>query len=226
VAQVSWTIPFERAINLTCRKSARLIWKNMPGGQAEGKITAYQISHNVQTGHRGGTVTIGATPGHGGTTTAVTNSGSDYIEAGYIQSGFYVNSNDITASDSSLADFGYSVPVAETANGQLPIGYAEAVQAVTVQNALAQQQQLVQAELQRFYNPPTAPSMTPLPQEQLDPVREATERLKNMLEGATSTITLTLTPIGGDTGFESEYLINVTPLRLPKTIDFEAPSNL
>jgi hypothetical protein len=226
VAQSTWTIPFERAINLSCRKSARLIWKNMPGGQIEGKITAYQIFHNVQTGQRSGTVTIGATPGHGGTTTTTSNAGSDYIEPPYIEGGHFVNSTDVVASDPSVADFGYSVPVAETSTGQLPMNIADVLQQIIVQGNINQQKQMVQQIIQQAYNPPTAPSMTPGPQEQLDPVREATERLKNALEGATSTITITLNSIGGDSGFESEYDINVTPLRLPKTVDFEAPSNL
>lgn len=227
VAQASWAIPFERAINLTCRKSARLVWKNMPGGQIEGKIIAYQILHNVETGHRGGTITIGATPGHGGTTTSVTNPGSDYIEPDYIEAGHFVNSGDITASDSSLADFGYSVPAAETSAGLFPISYLEAVRNITITSPVIDQVSVASSALVGSYlSPEQANLLSQLPGPQLDPVKEATDRVQKALEGIESTITIDLTPINGDAGFESVYDVNVTLLRLPKTVDFEAPSNL
>jgi hypothetical protein len=227
VAQASWTIPFERAINLNCRKSARLIWKNMPGGQIEGKITSYQIVHNVQTGQRSGTVTIGATPGHGGTTSEVSNTPNDYIEPDYIETAHFVSASDVVASDSSLADFGYSIPVAETSTGQFPLSLDDVLRSVTVQGSLAAQKSKVANILGSFYHLPMfGPPPAGFPQQQLDPVREATAAVQMALEGLQTQIIIELSPIGGDAGFESQYDITTTPLRLPKTVDFEAPSNL
>jgi hypothetical protein len=224
IAQALWTIPFERAINLSCRKSARLVWKNMPGGQIEGKITAYQITHNVETGHRGGTVTIGATPGHGGTTTPVSNPGSDYIQADYIQTGHFVNSSDVVASDSSLADFGYSVPVAETSTGEFPLKLEDVLLGINVTGSTTGQADLLASTIAQFYISPSAQRQ--FPQQHVNAVQEANLAIKDVIDPVKTQLTIQLVPIAGEAGFESNYPISVTPLRLPMTVNFEAPSNL
>jgi len=224
VAQASWTIPFERAINLSCRKSARLVWKNMPGGQIEGKITAYQIVHNVQTGHRGGTVTIGATPGHDGTTTPISNAGSDYIETDYIQTGHFVNSSDVVASDSSLADFGYSVPVAETSTGAFPLKLEDVLLGIALTGDTGAQADLLGSTLQQFHVSPIV--QVHFPNQHIPTVQEANIAIKEIIDPVKTQLTIQLVPIAGESGFESNYPISVTPLRLPMTVNFEAPSNI
>jgi len=224
IAQASWTIPFERAINLSCRKSARMIWKNFPGGQIEGKITAYQISHNVQTGQRSGTVTIGATPGHGGTTTGVTGSANEYIEPDYIESGHFYSSSDVVPSDASIADFGYSVPVAETSTGEFPLKLEDVLLGITVTGSTTDQANLLASTMARFYIAPIAQRQ--FPRQHVDAVQEANLAIREVIDGVKTQLTIQLVPIAGEAGFESNYPISVTPLRLPKTVDFEAPSNI
>ena len=224
VAQASWTIPFERAINLSCRKSARLEWKNMPGGQIEGKITAYQIVHNVQTGHRGGTVTIGATPGHGGTTTEITGTNNDYIEPDYIETGHFVSASDVVPSDASVADFGYSVPIAETSTGAFPLKLEDVLLGISVTGDIGDQANLLAGTISRFYISPTAQRQ--FPRQHVDAVQEANLAIRDVIDGVKTQLTIQLVPIAGDAGFESNYPISVTPLRLPMTVNFEAPSNI
>jgi hypothetical protein len=226
VAQSSWTIPFERALNLSCRKSARLVWDNMPGGQIEGKIIAYQIVHNVETGHRSGTVTIGATPGHDGTTTEITNSGSDYIEEDYIEAGHFVNSDDVVLSDSSLADFGYSTPIAETSTGEFPLKLEDVLLGVQVTGDTVAQANILSSILGSYYQSPLITSSMRVPRSQLNPVQEATNAIKAAIDSVKTQMTIQLVPIAGESGFESNYPIEVTPLRLPMTVNFEAPSNI
>lgn len=224
VAEASWSIPFERAINLTCRKSARLVWDNMPGGQVEGKITAYQIHHNVETGHRGGTVTIGATPGHAGTTTAVNNAINDYIDPDYIETGHFVSSLDTVVSDASLSDFAYSVPIAETSAGPFPLRYEDVVLGVNVSGDIQGQANGLNA---KYVSSFSSEPLTPLQQKALIDAAEFAAQQDNTayMDSVATKLEIELVPITGN-GFESVYDINVTPLNLPKTVDFEAASNL
>ncbi len=74
IVEVSFGIPFDRAINLTCRKNVLLYWEKLPGGYAGGKVTAYSIS--AGEGKLQGHVTIAATVGRGIVTyTAVAGDG-------------------------------------------------------------------------------------------------------------------------------------------------------
>ncbi len=220
VAEATWTIPFERAMNLSCRKSARLVWDNMPGGQVEGKITSYQIFHNVETGHRGGTVTIGATPGHGGSVNPVTTLTNDYIEPDYIVVGHFVSSLDTVTSDASLEDFAYSVPVAETYLGAFPIRYEDVVKSVNVTGSIDGQLAVLSSQFPGHF---FSSSLSPAQQAQLVQQSNATFDAA-LMEPQATVLHLELVPISGN-GFESQYDINVTSLTLPKTVDFEAPSN-
>ncbi len=61
IVTVNWGIPFDRAILLTCRKNATLIWEKLPGGYASGKVVQYTIS--AGEGKLQGSVTIAATVG-------------------------------------------------------------------------------------------------------------------------------------------------------------------
>ncbi len=63
IVEVSFGIPFDRAINLTCRKNVTLNWEKLPGGYASGKVISYSIS--AGDGKLQGHVTIGATIGRG-----------------------------------------------------------------------------------------------------------------------------------------------------------------
>jgi hypothetical protein len=218
VAQASWDCTFERALSLSCRKSARLVWDNMPGGQVEGKITSYQIFHNVNTGQRRGKLTIGATIGHNGTTTAVINTANDYI-IDYITDQF-VSSSDVIVSESSLSDFGYSVPVAETYTGAFPLRYEDVVLGVTVNGSIQGQLDALSGNGPRYYTS-TALSI----EQQEASIAAAEQAIQDWLQTVATSVHIELVPISGN-GFETQYAIDVTPLKLPRTVDFEAASNL
>lgn len=88
VVECTFGIPFERALNLTCRKNVLLNWAKLPGGYASGKVTAYSIS--ASEGQRRGSVTIGCTVGRGFSTgtlyDAVTGVG-ELVEPGGLEPG-------------------------------------------------------------------------------------------------------------------------------------------
>jgi hypothetical protein len=63
--------PFERAIELSCRKNARVFDPRLPGRSAIGKIIKYGFSADGDSGKLIGTVTIGCAIGFGGAITEV-----------------------------------------------------------------------------------------------------------------------------------------------------------
>lgn len=79
---VSFTVPFSYAANLSLRHNGSIEDPRLPGGIATGKIKEYTIFCDGDTGQLGCTVTLGCTPGYGGTLT--TTPGSPvYVADGY-----------------------------------------------------------------------------------------------------------------------------------------------
>lgn len=105
---LSWDVPFDRAINLTCRKNAQLTDSRIPGGVAQGKIIAYSFGADGDAGTMIGNVTVGCAIGHGGTVT-VSAGTPDYVAAGYVQAGYQTFTGATGAT--AAGDVGYSVPV-------------------------------------------------------------------------------------------------------------------
>ena len=58
IVKVTWGTTFARAIELTCRKSAMIFDPRLQHGQAVGKITAYSMTGNGDSGEFKGSVTI------------------------------------------------------------------------------------------------------------------------------------------------------------------------
>lgn len=105
---LSWNVPFERAIQLTCRKNAQLTDNRIPGGVAQGKIIAYSFGVDGDAGMMIGNVTIGCAIGHAGTVTESAGD-PDYVTAGYVQTGYQTYSGAVWAT--AAGDVGYSIPV-------------------------------------------------------------------------------------------------------------------
>ena len=106
--EVSWECGFERAIELSCRKNARVFDPRLPGGSAIGKIIKYGFSADGDTGRLIGTVTIGCAIGFGGAVTEVAGTptyvAEDYVEVGYQ---FYDGQIEVLPA----SDVGYTVPI-------------------------------------------------------------------------------------------------------------------
>ncbi len=85
--EVEFQCRFERAVNLSCRKNARLFDGRLPGGQAIGKVINYSFSANGDTGELIGSVTIGCAIGYGGAVTEVPGY-PIYAEEGYVDTGY------------------------------------------------------------------------------------------------------------------------------------------
>ena len=85
--EVEFDCRFERAVNLSLRKNARVFDSRLPGGNALGKIVSYSFSADGDSGELIGHVTIGCAIGYGGAVTEIAGEPTwiddDYIEDDY-----------------------------------------------------------------------------------------------------------------------------------------------
>jgi hypothetical protein len=84
---VRFEIPFALAVGLSCRKSGTLADARLPGATAGGKIKAYSMSVDGDTGAMIGSVVLGCTAGRDGSFEASAGLPS-YVEEGYVESGY------------------------------------------------------------------------------------------------------------------------------------------
>lgn len=196
---LSWDCMFDRAIELSCRKSAQITDPRIPGGTATGKVIAYSIKANVEDGIQIGNVTIGCAIGHAGTITTAAGD-PDYVQAGYVTVGYQTYTGTVTAATST--DVGYSIPV---------IGAGPLITQLTKEQVVVDE------------HVDTAQLTSPIQ------VGSDTDSHGNTIRTfATFPITsyyLELLPVD-KMSFDNLYDINVTTLNIPKGIDLEAATTL
>jgi len=87
VVEIEFDCPFERAIQLSCRKNAVLYDPRLPGGVAAGKIISYSFSASGDTQLLIGHVKIGCSVGLGNSIGAIEGTpeycDTDYVDIGY-----------------------------------------------------------------------------------------------------------------------------------------------
>ena len=84
---VSATILWEDAINLSCRQNVQLEDARLPGGEATGKVKQYGFSMDGSSGERSGSIVIGCTVGQGNTVVDLPGD-PDYVEDDYVEDGY------------------------------------------------------------------------------------------------------------------------------------------
>lgn len=220
VAEVWWDVPFERGRTITCRDNAQFTYREFPGGIVSGKVISVSLQANVQTGQRRASIRIGATPGYGGTVSDVSMTGNDYVEDDYIEDGHFVNSEDIIALDGD--DVGLSAPTAETGNGPFPLKYEDVIKVVQVNSSYEEQLELLQEAGQRCFVSVDDWGTGALV---LEGIADRAQQIMRQAFDGEAGVHLELVPLSSN-GFEHNYPITVTKLKLPKTIDFEAPSTV
>lgn len=105
--EISFDVPFDRAIDLSCRHNARLFDDRLPGGQALGKVIKYSFSCDGDSGVVIGKVTMGCAIGYGGA--VVSDPGTEsYVNAGYVNNGYQFYTNQVTVA--AAGDIAYTVP--------------------------------------------------------------------------------------------------------------------
>ena len=161
LVELSWSVPFSRAVDFTCRKNATLVWDKLPGGQATGKITQYTIAADGKTGKIGGTVTVMATVGHGisETTQHAAVGGTTYAVVGYITSGYdetpgsqtVLSGGGMTSTAGGLNDVAYSPPVANFLDNPMPLTADEVLVSASLFGGVTDQAAQIQAALATAY---------------------------------------------------------------------------
>lgn len=87
--EISFDVPWDIGIEMSCRKNITIEDARLPGGSATGKVTSYALRVAGDTGERTAHIVLGCTVGNGAT---VTHNPGDptYCEDGYVEDGYQV----------------------------------------------------------------------------------------------------------------------------------------
>jgi hypothetical protein len=202
--EISWDCRFERAINLSCRKNARLFDRRLPGGSALGKIVTYSLTGDGNSGAIRGKVTVSCAVGYGGAFVAVPGEPT-YVQEGYVTVGYQTYTNAINVLPAG--DVGYSVPIDGPNDDGLNLsGTLQAGDVVT------------SYEVQ---NPASAQYGAILGASGGDDTDAMKTKVENVLKTIPTKVHMTLRPVEGGP-FETAYDITTTVLEVPVGINLEA----
>lgn len=220
VVQISFDCAFDRALALSCRKNATVYDPRLPGGVATGKIVAYQISANGDSGVLKGTVTVGCAVGTGASLT-LANGTPTYVAAGYVSAGYQYEGAGVAISD----DIGYTLPAATNDPEAIsfPLTRATAVKYEQVHGTLAEQETLIKAALAASVdtgNKDGADYDATLGRDQ-GTNAAAKLTVADAVKKAPIWYELELVSLSGGP-FNVAYYVSTTPLVIPKAIDLEA----
>lgn len=201
--QTSFETLFKTGAAVTCRKGCLIHDPRIPGGAAQGKITAYKLSLDGSTGAAIANITISSAVGYGGahTTSAGTPS---WVEAAWVgpdwqQYNEIVNltgTSDITFEMPPTANFDDGVDLSR----QLTI--ATAVKNFAIINGPQVQSAVLNASSKQLLD---------------------SAAVNALLQNLGTTVSLSLTPL--ETGpFSGGVAPNVSKLIIPQQIDLEAAS--
>lgn len=216
--EISATIPFERAIDLSCRKMAIINDPGLPGGQALGKVKEYSFTADGDTGEMIGKVVIASSIGYGDALEEEVGEPT-YVAEGYVNVGYQQYAGQVVVI--GTGDIAYEVPEFAGADDGLryPLKKKDIVISETWHGSLAAQQAYI--DTGALVGPIIAPGYSwgigdedrRTSQERLE---EATEHLQTVLP---TWYELKLKNINGK--FTNAYNVTVYDLELPKQIDLE-----
>ena len=232
--QISWETPFQDAIALTCRMNATISDERITGGVATGKVIAYKLIAQGNTGRLYGEVTIGCTVGNAGSITPVTGT-PEYVDPGYVDPGYQHYDGAVLTFGPD--DVGFTPPVEQAVDDGIvfPLTYEQAVLTDQFNGSQATEIAAVQEAIflaqEAAYNSGsssltlTGAASTSVSYSHPDYAAiQNTMRNANLL-GTGLWYELCLRPLTNGP-FSAAYLVQTTTLALPKTIDLAAPSSL
>lgn len=214
--RVEFNCRFERAINLSCRKTARLYDHRLPGGEAIGKVASYKFSANVTAGLLIGTVTIACAVGYGG---AYTEQPGEpvWVEEGYVERGWqaYESSTIVLPAGDVFFEPPTATPNDDGWDFTQPVSKADAVVYFDPGYSVDEQMNLLRNAIQApAWDPVTAP----------DARNILVENAKAALKKYPTVISFKLKPVTGGP-FNTDYDLIVSELIIPAQVDLEAPSS-
>jgi len=199
--EIAFEVPFPHAATLSLRKSASILDPRLPGGGAAGKIKAYAIFADGSSGETGCRVTLGCTPGRGGT--LVTDPGTPtYCDADYVD-GYQVYSG---AAQVLVTDGAGEAALSITAyDGIVPNDDGLDLFAMTPATTILSTTITNPASVQKDY------------------IHASSQDTNAALTKYPTRIAVRYRPVKGGP-FRTDYEIACSTLVVPKTIDLEAAS--
>jgi hypothetical protein len=190
--EVECKVPWAKGIAATLRTNAEVVDYRLPGGQAVGKVTAYEMNASG-SGEHTVTITIGCAIGYGGTVAGQSGEPT-WVDDGYVDTGYQAMTGAQLAAPTgdlvyqALTDFA----VDDDGVDLLSIDEYTGVESLEVKNGLKEQADVVDA---------------------FDPVEA--------MNGLATQICVQLVPVT-DQEFETVFTPTVEKLPIPRTIDLEA----
>jgi len=195
-------VPFNYAIqqNITLRKNAVFYDSRLPGGVAAGKITAYSLSCDGDSGVLAADVTFECTVGKGGSVSAIPGTPT-YVADGYVNTGYQVYSGQFVMPITGEVTYEsiLGAPINDDGVDFERMTPARVVKSVTRTGSPAEQRAAMGTRAK-------------------DP-NEVFTRLNSV----PSTWSVELVPVTGGP-FQTDYTIQTSQLKIAKTIDLEAAS--
>jgi hypothetical protein len=211
--KVSFRFPWWRALDLSCRKNAALYDERMPGGLVTGKVIAYSLSVNGDSGERYGTATIGAAVGNGGTVEAAAGAPSyaltDYVAGDYQ----YIEDAAVLTNTSDVA---YTPPLDAPDDDGLvfPLDKRQITIGERIINNYVSQEDQITLEQDNFAHMGEDPRTRNM-------LAEKVARQVSVLQKTHTLYELTLRPVSGQS-FTAQYDLALSQLAIPKQIDLAA----
>lgn len=241
--KLSWEAAFEMGVGLSCRKDAILFDPRLPGGAAIGKIISYTLSAGGD-GKLRTRVEIGCAIGFGNSIAEITGD-PEYAAPGYMQHGYQRYDGAYVAHASG--DTTYTIPANTPFDDGLsfPLRWSDISDKGIVSGVLADQRAKIiksfdtirlltylQAwgERSSFSQGLNTTTQSGLSSDQAwklerEQIALATQTTPYIMQANPISWSCLIKPCTGNGPFEGAYVINVTPLVVPKGINLEAPSS-
>jgi hypothetical protein len=210
--KISFETGWDNGLLLSLRKNLRIENEHIPGGEATGKIVAYALVMNGDSGELTATVTIGCMIGKGATVSDEAGTG-DYVDEDYAEDGWQTTTGGLVMPDSgdvTYADYS-ATPIVDDGLDLIGIDATTAVQAISVINGETIQKKVLSG-FDVDYGPWFGES-----QSRFEDLREAVEAI----EAIYTQVDLTLFPIESGP-FQTDFALDCSNLMIAKTIDLEA----
>jgi hypothetical protein len=210
---VSFAVPFEKGMQLSCRKSATILDPRLPDGQATGKVKSYTLSMDGQNGLAICTVHIGCTIGRSGQVEVEPGEPS-YCSAEYVGDDYQVYENAVTVP--LAGDLGYSgldlYDIDDDGKNLFNVG-AGFIEELTVTGGLEGQMNGIAVDVD-------GDNIVPHIFQDWSGILPTAANIADSINAVKTSVRLKMTPLGGGP-FSTEIEPTVTELMVPRTINLE-----
>lgn len=217
---ISFEVAFALGLDLSCRKNARVADPRLPGGEAAGKIIAYALSGDGDSGVFSAKITIGCMIGNGNTVTEDAGT-PDYCEDGYVADGYQTRTGEVImpiAGEVTYTNYGNHA-IHDDGIDFTRMTPARVVRSLTIIDGKREQKAVLDAIENGDNNALSGIILGADPASNAD-----AQTVVDALNQVFTEIDLKLKPL--NTGpFETDFAITVSELMVPKTIDLAAASS-